>query len=112
MPSAPVAVRVTLHESLLRYVAIDLRILELPREPSLTMARLIAAGQRPDEHGADVLLTGCADMAPFRLQSQEARGFPVSEPAYAAVSVPLGASLLGQTLVDRTVRRERGRLSR
>jgi Asp/Glu/hydantoin racemase len=76
-------------------VAIDLGILELQRDPSLTLDRLIGAGRRlRDEHGADVLLTGCAGMAPFRGQIQEALGIRVLEPCYAAVSIALGAARL------------------
>ena len=74
-------------------VAVDLGILELQRDPSLTLDRLIGAGRRlRDEHGADVLLTGCAGMAPFRAQVQEALGIPVLEPCYAAVTIALGAA--------------------
>jgi Asp/Glu/hydantoin racemase len=76
-------------------VPIGLSILDLPRDPSLTLDRLIAAGRRlRDEHGADVLLTGCAGMAPYRDQIQEALGIAVLEPAYAAVSIAIGAARL------------------
>ena len=76
-------------------LAIGLGILELPRDPSVSLGRLIGAGRRlRDENGADALITGCAGMAPYRRQIQEALGIPVIEPGYAAVSMALGAALL------------------
>ena len=77
-------------------IAVGLGILELPRDPSLSLDRLIGAGRRlRDEHGAEALVTGCAGMAPYRAQIQEALDIPVIEPCYAAVTMALGAALLG-----------------
>ena len=46
-----------------------------------------------DTHRADVLVLGCAGMAPYRRRLEEALGLPVVEPVQAAVSMALGAVL-------------------
>ena len=61
-----------------------------------TLAAMVDAGKRlRDENGADVLVMGCAGMAPFRAPLQEATGLPVVEPTQAAVSMALGRIQLG-----------------
>ena len=56
--------------------------------------RLCRVGQSlRDEHRADVLLLGCAGMAPYRRRLEEALGVPVVEPVQAAVTLALGAVL-------------------
>jgi len=61
-----------------------------------TLAAMVQAGKRlRDENGADVLVMGCAGMAPFRAPLQEAIGVPVVEPTQAAVSMALGRIQLG-----------------
>lgn len=53
--------------------------------------RMIGAGRRlRDEHGADVLVMGCAGMATYRDPLQQALGMPVVEPSQAAVAMALG----------------------
>lgn len=52
---------------------------------------MIATGKKlRDEDGADVLVMGCAGMARYRAQLQDATGLPVVEPTQAAVSLALG----------------------
>jgi Asp/Glu/hydantoin racemase len=48
-----------------------------------------------DEHGADVIVMGCAGMASFRRPLQDALGIPVVEPTQAAVSMAIGRVKLG-----------------
>ena len=57
--------------------------------------RLADAGRRlVSQHGADVLVLGCAGMAQHRRAVQEATGRPVIEPTQQAVVAALGALLL------------------
>jgi Asp/Glu/hydantoin racemase len=61
-----------------------------------TLAAMVDAGRRlRDEHGAQVLVMGCAGMATFRAPLQEAVGLPVVEPTQAAVSMAVGRIALG-----------------
>lgn len=76
-------------------VAIGRTVSELSDEAA-TLASMVAAGRRlRDEHGADVLVMGCAGMAAFRAPLQDATGLPVVEPTQAAVSMALGRIQLG-----------------
>jgi len=75
--------------------AIGRTVSELSDGPA-TLAAMIAAGKRlRDENGADVLVMGCAGMAPFRAPLQQATGLPVVEPTQAAVAMALGRIQLG-----------------
>jgi Asp/Glu/hydantoin racemase len=54
------------------------------------------AGQRLQrERGAQVIVMGCAGMAPFREPLQQALGLPVVEPTQAATAMALGRACLG-----------------
>jgi allantoin racemase len=76
-------------------VAIGRTVSELSDQPA-TLEAMIAAGRRlRDDKGANVLVMGCAGMAPFRAPLQEATGLPVVEPTQAAVSMALGRIQLG-----------------
>lgn len=76
-------------------VAIGRTVAELS-DQAATLAAMIDAGRRlRDEQGANVLLMGCAGMAPFRAPLEEATGLPVVEPTQAAVSMALGRIQLG-----------------
>lgn len=56
-----------------------------------SLGAMIATGrQLRDEDGADVLIMGCAGMARYRNDLEEATGLPVVEPTQAAVSMALG----------------------
>jgi len=75
--------------------AIGRTVSELSDGPA-TLAAMVAAGKRlRDDNGANVLVMGCAGMAPFRAPLQEATGLPVVEPTQAAVSMALGRIQLG-----------------
>src|SRR6516165_1946408 len=61
-----------------------------------TQTRMIEVGRRlRDGHGADVLVMGCAGMARYRGDLQEAVRIPVVEPTQAAVTMALGRVRLG-----------------
>jgi allantoin racemase len=61
-----------------------------------TLTRMIDVGrQLRDGHGADVLVMGCAGMARYRNDLEEAVRIPVVEPTQAAVTMALGRVRLG-----------------
>ena len=61
-----------------------------------TRARMIEIGQTlRDRHGADVLVMGCAGMAGYRADLEEAVQLPVVEPTQAAVAMALARAQLG-----------------
>ena len=61
-----------------------------------TLTRMIDVGRRlRDDHGADVLVMGCAGMARYRSDLEEAVQIPVVEPTQAAVSMAIGRIRLG-----------------
>jgi Asp/Glu/hydantoin racemase len=61
-----------------------------------TMARMKDVGAKlRDEHGADVLVMGCAGMARYRDELEAALRIPVVEPTQAAVAMALGRVQLG-----------------
>lgn len=63
-----------------------------------TLTRMIDVGRRlRQDHGADVLVMGCAGMARFRQPLEEAVGIPVVEPTQAAAAMALGRVLLNST---------------
>ena len=55
-----------------------------------TLSRMIDAGKAlRDEHGANVIVMGCAGMARFRKPLQDEIGIPVVEPSQAAVGMAI-----------------------
>jgi allantoin racemase len=61
-----------------------------------TLARMSDVGRRlRDDHGADVLVMGCAGMARYRADLEEAVRIPVVEPTQAAVTMAIGRVRLG-----------------
>lgn len=78
-------------------LAIGLGVLELADEER-TVARMREVGRRlKSDHGAHVLVMGCAGMARFRQPLEEAVGIPVVEPTQAAAAMALGRVRLGWT---------------
>ena len=74
--------------------AIGLGVTELSDEDR-AFERMVSVGkQLKDDDGADVLIMGCAGMARYRGDLEEAIGLPVIEPTQAAVTVAIGAALL------------------
>ena len=56
-----------------------------------TFERMVESGrQLRDAHGADVIVMGCAGMAPYRKPLQDTLGVPVVEPTQAAVAMAIG----------------------
>ena len=61
-----------------------------------TFGRMVEVGRRlREEHGADVIVMGCAGMARYRKPLQDAVGIPVVEPTQAAVAMAIGRVQLG-----------------
>src|SRR6516164_1352303 len=61
-----------------------------------TLTRMVDVGRRlRDQHGADVLVMGCAGMARYRADLEEAVQIPVVEPTQAAVAMAIGRVRLG-----------------
>jgi len=74
---------------------IGLGVTELA-DTRVTLTRMIEVGRRlRDGHGADVLVMGCAGMARYRGDLEEAVRIPVVEPTQAAVTMALGRVRLG-----------------
>jgi Asp/Glu/hydantoin racemase len=76
-------------------VAIERSMDELSDVRATERAMIAAGNKLRDEHGAQVLVMGCAGMAAFREVLQAATGLPVVEPTQAAVSMALGRVKLG-----------------
>jgi len=74
---------------------IGLGVTELADERA-TLTRIVDVGRRlRDQHGADVLVMGCAGMARYRADLEEAVDIPVVEPTQAAVTMAIGRVRLG-----------------
>lgn len=75
-------------------LAIGLSVAELA-DDQRTLARMIEVGRDlRDNHGADVLVMGCAGMARFRDELSAKTGLPVVEPTQAAVGMAIYRSLI------------------
>ena len=97
------------HERHLRYIRdmgiddrlagdlpVGLGVLEL-EDHAVALERMSAVGARlRDEHGADVVVMGCAGMAALRERLEDALGIPVVEPVQAAVGMAMGAVAFGR----------------
>ena len=76
-------------------LAIGLGVSELADETK-TFERMAAVGKGlRDDHGADVLVMGCAGMARYRQPLEDAVGLPIVEPTQAAVAMAIGRVSLG-----------------
>jgi Asp/Glu/hydantoin racemase len=74
---------------------VGLSVVELQNQDK-TFGRMVDVGKRlRDEHGADVVVMGCAGMARYRTPLQQALGVPVVEPTQAAVAMAIGRVRLG-----------------
>ena len=74
---------------------VELPVLELSDEKK-TFGRMTEVGRAlKEEHGADVVVMGCAGMARYRKPLQDAIGIPVVEPTQAAVTMAIGRVRLG-----------------
>lgn len=76
-------------------LAIDMGVVELS-DRKKALARMIEVGTRlRDEKDANVIVMGCAGMAPLREALQDALQIPVVEPTQAATAMALGRVRLG-----------------
>lgn len=67
-------------------------------DPDKSLEGMIRTGlELRDQDGADVLIMGCAGMAHYRRQIEDATGLPVVEPCQAAAAMALGHIALGQS---------------
>jgi Asp/Glu/hydantoin racemase len=74
---------------------VGLPVVELSDEKK-TFGRMVEVGKRlREEHGADVIVMGCAGMSRYRKPLQGAVGIPVVEPTQAAVTMAIGRVRLG-----------------
>jgi allantoin racemase len=70
---------------------LGLGVVELGDE-ARAFERIVTVGTRlRDDHGADVLVLGCAGMARYRRPLAAALGMPVVDPTQAAVTMAIGA---------------------
>lgn len=75
-------------------IAINMKVAELA-DKKRTFERMKQVGQMLiSQHGADVLVMGCAGMASFKHELQRELGVPIIEPTQAAVSMAIGRVLL------------------
>lgn len=71
-------------------LAVGLGVEEL-RDEQKTFRRMREVGRSlRDDHGAGVVVMGCAGMAPYRKRLQYELGIPVVEPTQAAVAMAIG----------------------
>lgn len=84
-----------IHDRVAGEVAIGRTVAQLADERATFEAMHEAGRQLRDQHGAQVLIMGCAGMASFRQPLSHALSMPVIEPVQAAVSMALGRLQLG-----------------
>ena len=78
-------------------VAINMGVVDLADE-ELTFTRMADCGRTlRDDHGAHVVVMGCAGMAKCRAPLEDMLGIPVVEPSQAAVAMAMGRVRLGGT---------------
>lgn len=83
--------KIGLRDHLAAEVPLNISVDAAANDPA-TYAIARAAGRRlVDQHGADVLILGCAGMARHRARLQEDVGRPVIDPVQAAVALAVGA---------------------
>ena len=76
-------------------VALGLTVAELA-DRERTVARMIEIGRElRQRQSADVLIMGCASMAPYRQHLETETGVPVVEPCQAAAAIAIGRIRLG-----------------
>jgi Asp/Glu/hydantoin racemase len=77
-------------ERLAAELPVGIPVVELSNEKK-TFGRMVEVGKTlRHQHGADVLVMGCAGMARYRKPLQEEIGIPVVEPTQAAVAMAIG----------------------
>ena len=85
-----------LEQKLAEDLAIEINVVDLVKE-DITFARMKDVGTTLDrQHGANVVIMGCAGMARYRERLEEALQVPVIDPTQAAVGIALGNLLARQ----------------
>jgi len=86
-----------LEHKLAEDLAIEIGVVDLAKE-DVTFARMRDVGNTlVSQHGANVVIMGCAGMARYRARLEDALGVPVIDPTQAAVAIALGNLLARQT---------------
>src|SRR5436190_10670467 len=84
-------------ERLAAELPVDIPVVELSNQEK-TFGRMVEVGSAlRRQHGADVVVMGCAGMARYRKPLQDEIGIPVVEPTQAAVSMAIGRVRLNWT---------------
>lgn len=78
-------------------LSIEIPILELENNPEKTLQRAIDLGNELKSRGAQSLITGCAGLAVFRHELEQALGINVIEPAMVTVGWACAAVRSGLT---------------
>jgi Asp/Glu/hydantoin racemase len=77
-------------ERLAAELPVDIPVVELSNQEK-TFRRMVDVGKAlREDHGADVVVMGCAGMARYRKPLQDEIGIPVVEPTQAAVAMAVG----------------------
>src|ERR687892_158105 len=77
-------------ERLAAELPVGIPVVELSNEQK-TFGRMVEVGKTlREQHGADVVVMGCAGMARYRKPLQDEIGVPVVEPTQAAVAMAIG----------------------
>ena len=77
-------------ERLAAELPVDIPVVELSNQER-TFRRMVVVGNTlREDHGADVVVMGCAGMARYRKPLQDDLGVPVVEPTQAAVAMAIG----------------------
>jgi Asp/Glu/hydantoin racemase len=84
-------------ERLAGELPVDIPVVELSNQEK-TFKRMVEVGRTlREQHGADVVIMGCAGMARYRKPLQDEIGIPVVEPTQAAVAMAIGRVRLNWT---------------
>lgn len=81
-----------LYERCAGFEPVDMPVVDIPTSP-WSRDRVLAAGERLKVHGADVLVLGCAGMAPHKSALQEELRLPVVEPTISATAMAIGIAV-------------------
>lgn len=73
---------------------VDMPVVKIPTAPEAGQ-RVLDAGERLREQGAEVLVLGCAGMAPYKDMLRKKLGLPVVDPSVSAVAMAIGIVALG-----------------
>ena len=83
-----------LEHKLAEDLAIEVNVVDLVKE-DLTFTRMLSVGKTLiDQHGARVIIMGCAGMARYRARLEVELGVPVIDPSQAGVAMAVGQLLV------------------